>query len=65
MRDCTRGTDATIASKPVSVDYTCPYCDEEVSEPFDSFCSDIWSGYCMTCCPKCDKDVMLEEVEYD
>lgn len=45
--------------------YTCPYCDEEVSEPFDSFCSDIWSGYCMTRCPKCDKDVMLEEVEYD
>lgn len=33
MRDCTRGTDVTIASKPVSVDYTCPYCDEEVSEP--------------------------------
>lgn len=65
MSDRTCGADARIVSKPVSVDYKCPCCGEEVSEPFDSFCDYIWQGYYMTCCPVCDRDVMLEEVEYD
>ena len=58
-------TDARIVSKPVSVDYTCPCCRNEVSEPFDSFCDDIWLGYYMTCCTVCGAVVTLEEVEYD
>ena len=61
----TCGVDARIVSSPVSVDYTCPCCGEEVSEPFDSFTDEIWYGYYMTCCPECSRDVMLEEVEYD
>lgn len=65
MSGKTCGVDARIVSKPVSVDYKCPYCGEEVSEPFDSFCDDIRQGYYMTCCPECSKDVMIEEVEYD
>lgn len=65
MGSKTCGVDARIVSSPVSVDYTCPCCSEEVSELFDSFTRDIWYGYYMTCCPECGGDVMLEEVEYD
>lgn len=65
MSGKTRGVDARIVSKAVSVDYACPYCGEDVSEPYDSFCDDIWQGYYMTCCPECGEAVMLEEVVYD
>ena len=65
MSDKARGTDACIVSKPVSVDYTCPFCGEKVSSPFRSLCPDIWSGYYVTCCPECGEGVMLEEVMYD
>lgn len=59
------GTDARIVSYPVSVNYSCPYCGEDVSEPYDSFTSDIHYGYYITSCPECGKSVELEEVEYD
>lgn len=65
MSDKTCGVDAHIVSKPVSVNYTCPSCEEVVSEPYDSFCDDIWHGDYMTCCPHCGEDVILEDVDYD
>jgi uncharacterized Zn finger protein (UPF0148 family) len=65
MSDKTCATDAVIVSGPKWVEYTCPHCGDKIIDPFSNFDDGIWYGDYETSCPKCDKDVILEDVDYD
>jgi predicted RNA-binding Zn-ribbon protein involved in translation (DUF1610 family) len=61
--------DLTVNSVPVSVTWSCPHCGAEIEIPYSSFCSDIgepcdWMSSKFEC-PKCEKEVKIDYVEWD
>lgn len=61
------GVDYTIISKPVYIKFECPYCGEEIEVPFEEvdYKTDYWGDGARVDCPNCDKEVELNNYEYD
>lgn len=59
--------DYTIVSAPVSVDFMCPHCFNDVEVPFSDvdFKTDYWVDVAYCNCPLCDKEVELGDFDYD
>lgn len=59
--------DFTIASKPESINFECPYCEAEVSIPWSEVeHPDCWSDeWPEVQCPDCGKMVELGDWTYD
>lgn len=65
------GTVVTIIQVPVEVDYTCSWCEEDITQCFDDFLSDqglSWSDfsdwkYIDITCPECGKKI--EDISYE
>lgn len=63
--------EVTIIQVPVEVDYTCPHCEENITQCFDDFLSDqglSWSDfsdwkYIDITCPECGKKI--EDISYE
>ena len=66
-------TEVTIIQAPVKVDYTCPWCDEDITQYFDDFLDDqglLWSDfpdwqYEYITCPECGKKIDDVSYEFD
>lgn len=61
------GVDYTIISKPAYVHFTCPHCHEDAEVPFDKvdYKTDYWGDGAWVDCPWCEKEVELDNYEYD
>lgn len=59
--------DFHIDVKPVSITFTCPYCEDEVTVKWGALdVPEYWGydwGYVE--CPSCEKEVKLGDYEYD
>ena len=56
-----------INSRPESVEFECPYCNEKVKLPFKSveYRTNYWGDGALVVCPVCKKTVELGEYEYE
>ena len=61
------GVDYTIISKPAYVKFECPYCHEDVEVSFDNvdYKTDYWGDGAWVDCSYCEKEVELDNYEYD
>lgn len=59
--------DYTIISKPSSVVFICPCCDEEVEISFCDvdFKTDYWGDGAWADCPRCGEEIELGDYSYD
>jgi endogenous inhibitor of DNA gyrase (YacG/DUF329 family) len=59
--------DFTINRKPISISFECPYCEDEVTIPWNEVnAPDYWGddwGYVE--CPYCNKEVPLGDYDMD
>ena len=67
MTDQDKRTDFHINVKPVSIDFECPYCHEEIDIRWADLCvpeywGDDWGE---VDCPECGKPVRLVDYDYD
>jgi endogenous inhibitor of DNA gyrase (YacG/DUF329 family) len=62
-----KGVNYIIISKPSYITFECPFCHEEVEVNFDEvdFKTDYWGDGAWCNCPKCGKEVELDDYEYD
>ena len=60
-------TNYIIVSKPDYIAFTCPHCHDEVETPFSDvdYKTDYWGDGAWCDCPSCEKEVELDEYEYD
>ena len=60
-------TNYIIVSKPDYITFTCPHCHDEVEIPFldVDYKTDCWGDGAWCDCPSCEKEVELDEYEYD
>ena len=60
-------TNYIIVSKPDYIAFTCPHCHDEVETPFSDvdYKTDCWGDGAWCDCPSCEKEVELDEYEYD
>ena len=66
-------TEVTIIQVPVEVDYTCPWCGEDIEQCIDDFLKDqglSWSDfsdwkYIDITCPECGKKIDDVSYEFD
>lgn len=61
------GIHYTIISRPHHIRFECPHCGGEVEIPFRDvdYNTDYWGDDAFCTCPACDRDVELDEFEYD
>ena len=66
-------TVVTLIQAPVKVDYTCPWCEEDITQDFDDFLDDqglSWSDfsdwqYEYITCPECGEKIENVSYEFD
>ena len=66
-------TEVTIIQVPVEVDYTCPWCGENITQAFDDFLEDqglSWNDFPdLKCkhitCPECGEKIENVSYEFD
>ena len=69
IKDKTLKVDINIKQTPVSANYECPHCDEEVEIDYNDFCIDAgeycdWQ-YTKIECPNCGKTVEIDSVDWN
>lgn len=59
--------DYTIISKPAYIQFECPHCHEDVEIPFGEvdYKTDYWGDGAWCNCSKCNKEIELNNYEYD
>jgi predicted RNA-binding Zn-ribbon protein involved in translation (DUF1610 family) len=61
--------DIRVVSTPVTVEFECPHCEDDVRFDYDDF-NDLvgepcdWK-YSSLKCPKCEKEIAIDDVEWD
>lgn len=60
-------TNYIIVSKLDYITFTCPHCHDEVEIPFSDvdYKTDYWGDGAWCDCLSCEKEVELDEYEYD
>lgn len=60
------GIDYVIVSKPSYIMFECPHCHEDVEVSFKEvdYNTDYWGDGAWVDCPKCAKEVELDNYEY-
>ena len=63
-----KGVDITIIQAPVSVEFTCPHCEEEIDIDFVEFGHSLSSLLYDSVdfkCPSCEKELSVNSAELD
>ncbi|WP_432400992.1 hypothetical protein [Wukongibacter sp. M2B1] len=61
--------DIRVIKEPVSVEFDCPHCEEEIVIQYQYFCSEIgevcdWR-YSKFECPECNNTIEIDYVDWD
>lgn len=68
-KEKTLKVDISIRQTPVSANYECPHCEEEIEIDYQDFCNDVgeqcdWQ-YTDIECPNCGKTIEIDSVDWD
>jgi len=60
--------DISVITKPISIQFECPYCDSEVTIDYDDFESEVgeccdWP-YSKIKCPECEKVLEIDNIDW-